>query len=125
MMIAAALLNETPKPPTATDLTTDKDRLPQLGEFVKVEGKQFKLIEKLGEGGYGNVFLSEENERCVAVKTEKYSHSQIHIEVVVLKATNAAKCKHFCELIAYVSNLLSTNRIYLVRVHKSRTMHLW
>ncbi|PIO72557.1 hypothetical protein TELCIR_05502, partial [Teladorsagia circumcincta] len=38
----------------------------------------------------------------VAVKTEKYSKSMLHIEVGVLKAANAAKAKHFCELIDYL-----------------------
>lgn len=102
----AAPATPTAEPSKTTTLSTaEKDRLPQLGDFVKTDTKHFKLIEKLGEGGYGNVFLSEDNERKVAVKAEKYSHSQVHIEVSVLKATNGARCKHFCELLGYVSNV--------------------
>lgn len=43
----------------------------------------------------------------MAVKTERYSKSMLHIEVGVLKAANAAKAKHFCDLIDYVG--LSTS----------------
>ncbi|KAJ1369613.1 hypothetical protein KIN20_031102 [Parelaphostrongylus tenuis] len=40
----------------------------------------------------------------VAVKTEKYSKSKLHVEVEVLKAANATKTKHFCELIDFGLN---------------------
>ncbi|KAK5971122.1 hypothetical protein GCK32_006739, partial [Trichostrongylus colubriformis] len=59
--------------------------------------------------------------RPVAVKTEKYSKSMLHIEVAVLKAANAAKAKHFCELIDYGSN--KPEYVYVVMTLLFKDLH--
>ncbi|VDL76511.1 unnamed protein product [Nippostrongylus brasiliensis] len=83
----------------------EKDRLPVVDEIIHGDEKKYKMKQVLGDGGYGTVFLSEDGTKPVAVKTEKYSKSMLHIEVGVLKAANAARAKHFCELIDYVSSM--------------------
>uniref|UniRef100_A0A8R1DLY5 Protein kinase domain-containing protein n=2 Tax=Caenorhabditis japonica TaxID=281687 RepID=A0A8R1DLY5_CAEJA len=78
----------------------ERDRLPKEGdEIVTDSGKRYKLGPVLGDGGYGTVFLSQDDGVRIAVKTEKFSKSQLKIEILVLKAAMQANCKHFCELI--------------------------
>ncbi|CAI2299121.1 unnamed protein product [Caenorhabditis sp. 36 PRJEB53466] len=78
----------------------ERDRLPKENdEIVTDSGKRYKLGPVLGDGGYGTVFQSQDDDIKIAVKTEKFSKSQLKIEIVVLKAAMAANCKHFCELI--------------------------
>ncbi|EFP03034.1 hypothetical protein CRE_28456 [Caenorhabditis remanei] len=78
----------------------EKDRLPKEGDEIVTEtGKKYKLGPVLGDGGYGTVFQSQDDDIKIAVKTEKFSKSQLKIEIVVLKAAMQANCKHFCELI--------------------------
>lgn len=67
-------------------------------------GKKYKLGPVLGDGGYGTVFQSQDDDIKIAVKTEKFSKSQLRIEIIVLKAAMHANCKHFCELIDCVSD---------------------
>ncbi|UMM14141.1 hypothetical protein L5515_002072 [Caenorhabditis briggsae] len=84
--------------PVAT--VPEKDRLPKEGDEIVTEaGKKYKLGPVLGDGGYGTVFQSQDDDIKIAVKTEKFSKSQLKIEIVVLKAAMQANCKHFCELI--------------------------
>ncbi|RCN45827.1 hypothetical protein ANCCAN_08124 [Ancylostoma caninum] len=81
----------------------ERDRLPVVNDEIAADDNRYRLIQILGDGGYGTVFLSQNSQnRNIAVKTEKYSKSMLHIEVNVLKAANAAKCKHFCQLFDYV-----------------------
>ncbi|ETN75998.1 hypothetical protein RB195_001574 [Necator americanus] len=98
-----------------------KDRLPGVNDEIQGDDKKYKLKQVLGDGGYGVVFLSEDGEREVAVKTEKYSKSMLHIEVGVLKAANAAKAKHFCELIDYGSN--KPDYVYVVMTLLYKDLH--
>ncbi|KAK6026409.1 hypothetical protein OSTOST_07645, partial [Ostertagia ostertagi] len=82
--------------------TIERDRLPVVNDEITAEDNRYRLLQILGDGGYGTVFLSQNAQnRNIAVKTEKYSKSMLHIEVNVLKAANAAKCKHFCQLYDY------------------------
>ncbi|KJH45966.1 hypothetical protein DICVIV_07967 [Dictyocaulus viviparus] len=59
--------------------------------------------------------------KLVAVKTEKYSKSMLHVEVGVLKAAKAAKAKHFCELIDYGSN--KPDYVYMVMTLLFKDLH--
>ncbi|VDO27022.1 unnamed protein product [Haemonchus placei] len=82
--------------------TIERDRLPVVNDEITADENRYRLLQILGDGGYGTVFLSQNAQnRNIAVKTEKYSKSMLHIEVNVLKAANAAKCKHFCQLYDY------------------------
>ncbi|VDO36521.1 unnamed protein product [Haemonchus placei] len=99
----------------------EKDRLPVVDEEIQGDEKKYKLKQVLGDGGYGTVFLSEDGQKPVAVKTEKYSKSMLHIEVGVLKAANAAKAKHFCELIDYGSN--KPEYVYVVMTLLFKDLH--
>ncbi|KAE9411785.1 hypothetical protein Angca_001805, partial [Angiostrongylus cantonensis] len=56
-----------------------------------------------------------------AVKTEKYSKSMLHVEVGVLKAANAAKAKHFCELMDYGS--IKPDYVYMVMTLLHEDLH--
>ena len=52
------------------DLKSEKDRLPQINDVIKGRnGKTYKLIQVLGEGGYGTVFKAteESTNRCVPI----------------------------------------------------------
>ena len=43
------------------NITPEKDRLPQVNDVIKGEGgKTYKLIQILGEGGYGTVYKAME-----------------------------------------------------------------
>ncbi|KAK5985248.1 Serine/threonine-protein kinase, partial [Trichostrongylus colubriformis] len=99
----------------------EKDRLPVVEEEIQGDEKKYKLKQVIGDGGYGTVFLSEDGSKPVAVKTEKYSKSMLHIEVAVLKAANAAKAKHFCELIDYGSN--KPEYVYVVMTLLFKDLH--
>ncbi|KAK6019299.1 hypothetical protein OSTOST_15071, partial [Ostertagia ostertagi] len=92
--------------------TIERDRLPVVNDEITAEDNRYRLLQILGDGGYGTVFLSQNAQnRNIAVKTEKYSKSMLHIEVNVLKAANAAKCKHFCQLYDYVRHLQAGLRL--------------
>ncbi|WKY04023.1 hypothetical protein Q1695_005196 [Nippostrongylus brasiliensis] len=99
----------------------EKDRLPVVDEIIHGDEKKYKMKQVLGDGGYGTVFLSEDGTKPVAVKTEKYSKSMLHIEVGVLKAANAARAKHFCELIDYGSN--KPEYVYVVMTLLFKDLH--
>ncbi|KAL6740380.1 hypothetical protein Aduo_013739 [Ancylostoma duodenale] len=99
----------------------EKDRLPAVNDEIQGDDRKYKLKQVLGDGGYGIVFLSEDGDKQVAVKTEKYSKSMLHIEVGVLKAANAAKAKHFCELIDYGSN--KPDYVYVVMTLLFKDLH--
>jgi tau tubulin kinase len=81
----------------------EKDRLPSINDTIKGEsGKTYRLIQILGEGGYGTVFkaIEETTNRVVALKAEKWAKTVLKIELGVLKVTNNAKsAKHFCQLV--------------------------
>uniref|UniRef100_A0A1I7XUC3 Protein kinase domain-containing protein n=1 Tax=Heterorhabditis bacteriophora TaxID=37862 RepID=A0A1I7XUC3_HETBA len=89
---------------TSVEIGLEKDRLPAVNDEIRGDDRTYRLLQILGDGGYGTVFLSQDGDKRIAVKTEKYSKSMLHIEVNVLKAANAAKAKHFCDLIDYGSN---------------------
>ncbi|VDM60327.1 unnamed protein product [Angiostrongylus costaricensis] len=97
------------------------DRLPAINDDIQGDEKKYKLKKVLGEGGYGTVFLSQDGERSVAVKTEKFSKSMLHIDVGVLKAAKAAKARHFCELIDYGSN--KPDYVYMVMTLLYKDLH--
>jgi len=82
---------------------SDRDRLPLANDIIKGEsGKSYRLVQVLGEGGYGTVFkaIEESTNRIVALKAEKWSKTVLKIELGVLKVTNNAKAaKHFCQLV--------------------------
>uniref|UniRef100_A0A158P682 Protein kinase domain-containing protein n=1 Tax=Angiostrongylus cantonensis TaxID=6313 RepID=A0A158P682_ANGCA len=60
----------------------ERDRLPVVNDEIASEDNRYRLLQILGDGGYGTVFLSQNTQnRNVAVKTEKYSKSMLHIEV--------------------------------------------
>ncbi|CAD6184910.1 unnamed protein product [Caenorhabditis auriculariae] len=100
----------------------EKDRLPvEKDEIVTENQKKYKLQSILGDGGYGTVFLSHDKETRVAVKTEKYSRSMLHIEVNVLKAANLASCKHFCDLMDYGSK--KPDYVYVVMTLLGKDLH--
>uniref|UniRef100_A0A0K0D2G9 Protein kinase domain-containing protein n=1 Tax=Angiostrongylus cantonensis TaxID=6313 RepID=A0A0K0D2G9_ANGCA len=103
------------------DEQKEKDRMPILNDEIQGHEKKYKLKKVLGEGGYGIVFLSQDGERLVAVKTEKYSKSMLHVEVGVLKAANAAKAKHFCELMDYGS--IKPDYVYMVMTLLHEDLH--
>ncbi|CAI5442414.1 unnamed protein product [Caenorhabditis angaria] len=78
----------------------ERDRLPkQNDEIVTENGRKYKLGRALGDGGYGVVFISEFDNCEIAVKTEKFSKSQLKVEIEVLRAAQQMGCKHFCSLI--------------------------
>ncbi|CAI5448650.1 unnamed protein product [Caenorhabditis angaria] len=86
--------------PAPAVVVVEKDRLPKENdEIIRDSGKRYKLSRILGEGGYGIVFASEDDGYQIAIKTEKFSKSQLKIEIIVLKAANSMNCKHFCELL--------------------------
>uniref|UniRef100_A0A0K0D3U8 Protein kinase domain-containing protein n=1 Tax=Angiostrongylus cantonensis TaxID=6313 RepID=A0A0K0D3U8_ANGCA len=59
--------------------------------------------------------------RSVAVKTEKFSRSMLHIDVGVLKAAKAAKARHFCDLIDYGS--IKPHYVYMVMTLLYKDLH--
>lgn len=58
------------------------DVLPSVGTDIATGPHTFHLLEAIGDGGYGSVFLAKdrENHRW-AVKVENYKRSMLHIEV--------------------------------------------
>ncbi|CCD68100.2 Protein kinase domain-containing protein [Caenorhabditis elegans] len=97
---AACAANAAGNAAAVAPMAPEKDRLPKEGDEIVTEpGKKYKLGPVLGDGGYGTVFLSQDDDIKIAVKTEKFSKSQLKIEIVVLKAAMQANCKHFCELV--------------------------
>ncbi|KAK6730752.1 hypothetical protein RB195_007305 [Necator americanus] len=100
----------------------ERDRLPMVNDEIAAEDNRYRLIQILGDGGYGTVFLSQNSQnRNLAVKTEKYSKSMLHIEVNVLKAANAAKCKHFCQLYDY--GTCKPDYVYVVMTLLHKDLH--
>lgn len=109
-------------PPGLPQNGTEKDRLPVAKEEIVTDsGKKYKLMSMLGDGGYGTVFLSSSGDEGVAVKTEKYSKSMLHIEVNVLKAANNANSKHFCTLFDYGSK--KPDYVYVVMTLLGKDLH--
>uniref|UniRef100_A0A7E4ZQ96 Protein kinase domain-containing protein n=1 Tax=Panagrellus redivivus TaxID=6233 RepID=A0A7E4ZQ96_PANRE len=93
-------------PDAVCDMATtdkgDRDRLPQTNDVLKGEsGKQYKLQQVLGEGGYGTVFrvCEDGSNRNLALKAEKWSKTVLKIEIGVLRATTSKNCKHFCQFV--------------------------
>ncbi|XGW22244.1 hypothetical protein V3C99_004897 [Haemonchus contortus] len=102
--------------------TIERDRLPVVNDEITAEENRYRLLQILGDGGYGTVFLSQNAQnRNIAVKTEKYSKSMLHIEVNVLKAANAAKCKHFCQLYDY--GTCKPDYVYVVMTLLHKDLH--
>ncbi|VDK57077.1 unnamed protein product [Cylicostephanus goldi] len=102
--------------------TIERDRLPAVNDEIAADENRYRLIQILGDGGYGTVFLSQNSQnRSIAVKTEKYSKSMLHIEVNVLKAANAAKCKHFCQLFDY--GTCKPDYVYVVMTLLHKDLH--
>ncbi|KAJ1373717.1 hypothetical protein KIN20_036206 [Parelaphostrongylus tenuis] len=100
----------------------ERDRLPVVNDEIASEENRYRLLQILGDGGYGTVFLSQNTQnRNVAVKTEKYSKSMLHIEVNVLKAANAAGCKHFCQLYDY--GTCKPDYVYIVMTLLYKDLH--
>lgn len=84
---------------------TEKDRLPSVNDVIKGEsGKSYRLVQILGEGGYGTVFRAYDESRSsyVALKAEKWTKTVLRIELGVLRAAKVSN-KHFCTLYDYVS----------------------
>uniref|UniRef100_A0A914ZH05 Protein kinase domain-containing protein n=1 Tax=Parascaris univalens TaxID=6257 RepID=A0A914ZH05_PARUN len=79
----------------------EKDRLPKVDDEIKSDSRTYKLLRIIGEGGYGIIFESFNSERRVAIKTEKYSKSMLHIEARVMRISARHRCQHFCELFDY------------------------
>ncbi|KAI6238111.1 Protein kinase domain-containing protein [Aphelenchoides fujianensis] len=105
--------------PVEADAAESAERLPQVNEIVRGRGgASYRLLSVLGEGGYGIVFagllpngtgwaaafLTHPPAACrrVAVKTEKFSRSVLHVEAQVLKTAGRARCRRLVELIDYV-----------------------
>ncbi|KAE9416557.1 hypothetical protein Angca_007479, partial [Angiostrongylus cantonensis] len=99
----------------------ERDRLPVVNDEIASEDNRYRLLQILGDGGYGTVFLSQNTQKNVAVKTEKYSKSMLHIEVNVLKAANAANCKHFCQLYDY--GTCKPDYVYVVMTLLYKDLH--
>ncbi|MFH4973469.1 hypothetical protein AB6A40_000178 [Gnathostoma spinigerum] len=89
--------------PNVSKQTALRDQLPHVDDIIKSESRSFKLLSVIGEGGYGIVFESCDNDRPVALKAEKYSKSMLHVEISVMKAAARNHCEHICELIYYAS----------------------
>ncbi|CAD5215523.1 unnamed protein product [Bursaphelenchus xylophilus] len=87
--------------PPSSQSAEANEKLPQVNEFLIGEKtrKKYRILSVIGDGGYGTVFEATDEIRKVAVKTEKYSKSMLHIEVNVLRVANAEHCKHIVELI--------------------------
>ncbi|KJH48261.1 hypothetical protein DICVIV_05623 [Dictyocaulus viviparus] len=99
----------------------ERDRLPVVNDEIAADENRYRLLQILGDGGYGTVFLSQNMQKNVAVKTEKYSKSMLHIEVNVLKAANAANCKHFCQLYDY--GTCKPDYVYVVMTLLYKDLH--
>ncbi|KAI6226528.1 Protein kinase domain-containing protein [Aphelenchoides fujianensis] len=90
--------------PVEADAAESAERLPQVNEVVRGRGgASYRLLSVLGEGGYGIVFagLLPDGTGRVAVKTEKFSRSVLHVEAQVLKTAGRARCRRLVELIDY------------------------
>uniref|UniRef100_A0A915ALL8 Protein kinase domain-containing protein n=2 Tax=Parascaris univalens TaxID=6257 RepID=A0A915ALL8_PARUN len=80
------------------------DRLPSVCDVViSSKDKCYKLVELIGEGGYGCVFRASTSgdEKYVALKAEKYTKTVLKIEIGVLKVANQRDCKHICKMHDY------------------------
>ncbi|CAD5211140.1 unnamed protein product [Bursaphelenchus okinawaensis] len=88
------------QPPSIQNSETS-ERLPQVGEFIVGDKtkRKFRIVSVLGDGGYGTVYEATDEIRKVAIKTEKYTKSMLHIEINVLRSANTEHCKHILELI--------------------------
>lgn len=58
----------------------ERDRL-LVNDDITSEESRYILLQILWNGGYGIVFLSQNSEKNLTVKMEKYSESTLHIEV--------------------------------------------
>ncbi|VDM44188.1 unnamed protein product [Toxocara canis] len=80
------------------------DRLPSVCDVViSSKDKSYKLVELIGEGGYGCVFRASTggDNKFVALKAEKYTKTVLKIEIGVLKVANTRDCKHICVMHDY------------------------
>ena len=90
------------------DVFKEKDRLPGPKEIIE---NRYLINRILGDGGYGTVLEATdvETNRRLAIKTEKYSKSMIHVEVQVLRAAKNNGCKHFPHIfdqVNFIFNLI-------------------
>uniref|UniRef100_A0A915ARC3 Protein kinase domain-containing protein n=3 Tax=Parascaris univalens TaxID=6257 RepID=A0A915ARC3_PARUN len=99
----------------------EKDRLPKVDGEVKSESCVYKLLNIIGEGGYGIVFESFNSERRVAVKAEKYSRSMLHIEARVMRAAAHHNCRHICELLDY--GIAKPDYVFIVITLLGKDLH--
>ncbi|KAI6174185.1 Protein kinase domain-containing protein [Aphelenchoides besseyi] len=79
------------------------ERLPQVNETIagKMTHVTYRLLSVIGDGGYGTVFEATDGVRKVAVKTEKFSRSMLHVEAHVLRTATRTRCNRIAELIDY------------------------
>ncbi|KHJ93234.1 hypothetical protein OESDEN_06859 [Oesophagostomum dentatum] len=98
----------------------ERDRLPVVNDEIAADENRYRLLQILGLViGWGT--CENFSSRNIAVKTEKYSKSMLHIEVNVLKAANAAKCKHFCQLYDY--GTCKPDYVYVVMTLLHKDLH--
>ncbi|CAJ0573084.1 unnamed protein product, partial [Mesorhabditis spiculigera] len=109
------------QPPPNNQGSQPVDKLPQAGDVIHINGLSFKLDSVIGDGGYGQVFLSSDGTRKLAVKCEKYSRSMLHVEVNVLLHAAEQKCKHFCERVAHGS--VGKEYVFIVMTLLGRDLH--
>ncbi|KAI6206124.1 Protein kinase domain-containing protein [Aphelenchoides besseyi] len=106
--------------PNANDMV---ERLPQVNETIagKMTHVTYRLLSVLGDGGYGTVFEATDGVRKVAVKTEKFSRSMLHVEAHVLRTATRTRCNRIAELIDYGD--VPNNYCFLVMPLLGKDLH--
>ncbi|VDM72931.1 unnamed protein product, partial [Strongylus vulgaris] len=63
-MAAVGMVEVVEKPIAAKEQEkkVERDRLPAVNDEIQADDRKYKLKQKLGDGGYGIVFLSEDGE---------------------------------------------------------------
>ena len=69
------------------------DNIPQLdtGKVIKTKTSNFKIVKKIGEGGFGAVYkvIDMETKNVYAMKTE---NAQDKVQVLKMEVCNAFNC---------------------------------
>lgn len=68
---------------------------------------------------YGTVFEATDETRKLAIKTEKYSKSMLHVEANVLKTATQQNCTKIVEFIEYVGFWMSGCKLVLLGIRQA------
>ncbi|VDK55043.1 unnamed protein product [Anisakis simplex] len=85
----------------STDGSASFKNLPIVNEEIRSDSFTYKLLDEIGQGGFGIVFESEHLKRKCAIKVEKYRKSTLNIEADVMLAAERRNCEHICRIIDY------------------------